>query len=374
MRFTIGSTELASAVGFATKAIPARPAHPIFAGVRLTAEKDQLTVFGADNTTVVNSRAVVEADVLEPGDALVPGKLFADVVANIKGEVTIYRDETRLRVVAGKAKFALPLMPLSDYPAPMPDPAPGQVLGTIATLDLVRAVEQVAIAAASPNEPVPLLTCVQVEFTGSAITMAATDRYRLAARKVDWEATSTTTAASALVPAKALLDAVKGLAKDGDRIEVAIQGHGPVSFAGATRSTKIGTVEGEYPKWPALIPKAPTSSTVVNAATALQTLHRVAIVREQNEAVALSFGPELVKFRVGKLDAAGSEDEMSSEHAGDTVDINFNPVYLRDGLAACGAVGSDVTFSFIGSKRPAVLRPTDDENYTYLVMPVRGAA
>ena len=86
------------------------------------------------------------------------------------------------------------------------------------------AVAQVSVAAGR-DDTLPVLTGVRLEIEGEKITMAATDRYRLAVRELTWTPEQAGLSAIALVPARTLADTAKSLAS-ADKVTVALAGGG----------------------------------------------------------------------------------------------------------------------------------------------------
>lgn len=368
MQIVVGSTQLASAVSYAAKVISARPSQPILSAVKLVAAENEVLVLGVGDVIPANALARFEAEVTEPGTVLLPGRLLAEVASSVKGDVKMSVVDGKMRVVAGKAKFALPLLPPEDFPAPMADPE--RAAGTISTDQLVRAIELVATAT-DPHSPMVPLQCIRVELTSSSITFAATDRYRLASRVVEWEAARGFKPIDVTLNAKLLLDTVKGLAKDGERVTISFVEGDLVVLAGDSRTTKMNTIDGDYPSWRSLIPKKYEARSVTNGKAALETLTRVAIVGEKNDPVSLDFGPDLLKLTSGDVAGTGCQDEVAASSTGEQMSVWFNPTYLRDGLALCASLGEEVSLDLISPNKPVVLRPVDDPNYLYLVMTVR---
>jgi DNA polymerase-3 subunit beta len=100
--------------------------------------------------------------------------------------------------------------------------------------------------------------------------------------------------------------------------------------------------------------------------------------------VRLEFNAEGVLLSAGGDDAGRAEEALPADFQGEALTIAFNPGYLIDGLSSLHS--EKVTFGFTTPSRPAVLRPTSDEElvpddsgkfaapqsqYTYLLMPVR---
>ena len=62
------------------------------------------------------------------------------------------------------------------------------------------------VPAASRDDTLPMLTGVCLDIDGETLTLAATDRYRLAVRDVRWDPAVPGLRAAAMVPARTLAD------------------------------------------------------------------------------------------------------------------------------------------------------------------------
>lgn len=372
MHVTLASSALAAAVSYAAKALPARPTEPLYSGLRVTAADGALTFAGFDPSDRMTAVVTVPAQVDEPGEVLVGGKLLADIAANLPtGDVTFAEDGTRVKVTAGKARFVLPKMPMNDYPTLPARPA---ALGTVAAAEFARAVEQVAFAAGG-DAAMPVLTGVRMEISGTTITLVATDRYRLAVRTLTWEPSDKNVSMAVTVPAKHLADAVKGLARDGDVLSLGLDEHELLAVAGNTRTATVGGISGDYPHWQVLLPANATSTAVVHTKEVAEALARVALVREHNQPVRATFGDDALELAAGAGTTDGDssgEDTVGCELSGPGLTIGFNPGFFRDGLAACGTDQVQVQMTLPG--KPALIVPVGMPGYRYLVMPVRLAA
>jgi DNA polymerase-3 subunit beta len=68
-------------------------------------------------------------------------------------------------------------------------------------------------------------------------------------------------------------------------------------------------------------------------------------------------------------DVGRGSEALAAEVSGDAIQIAFNVRYLLDGLKAMAA--EQVALACNAPTTPAVLEPTDDSHFTYLVMPVQ---
>jgi len=362
---------LAEAVAWAARTLPSRPSLPVLAGLVLTAGDDGLTLSSFDYE--VSGRVEIDADVTTAGTTLVSGRLLADIARALPGAPVVLESEgTRLSITCGRASFTLPTLPVEDYPQL---PVMPTTSGTVPGSQFAAAVAQVAIAAGR-DDTLPTLTGIRMEFEGSSIVLAATDRYRLAVREFTWDPQSPSMSAHALVPARTLADTAKSLA-DVDTVVIALSsggaGEGLIGFEGHGRRTTTRLLDGEFPKYRSLLPTEASANADVETALLMDAVKRVALVAERNTPVRLAFEGSELTLRAGAGDDAQAVEVLEAALDGDAIDIAFNPSYLLDGLSAVGA--ATTRFSFTQSTRPAVLTAVEDDassdDYKYLLMPVR---
>ena len=139
--------------------------------------------------------------------------------------------------------------------------------GTVEGPEFAAAVAQVAVAAGR-DDTLPMLTGVRLEIDGDTLTLAATDRYRLAVRELTWSPGDPSAAPVAvLVPARTLADAAKSLAHS-EALTIALAGgassgsstgEGIIGFSGTSggRASRATTrlLDATFPAYRSLLPK-----------------------------------------------------------------------------------------------------------------------
>jgi len=368
VKFRIERDVLADAVAWAARTLPSRPSMPMLAGLLVDAGADGVTLSSFDYE--VSGRVAITADVEEQGRVLVSGRLLADIARALPAApVTVTLEGSRVEVRCGRSSFALPTLPVDDYPT-LPD-MPGSS-GTIEGATFAAAVAQVAIAAGR-DDTLPTLTGIRVEISDGTITLAATDRYRLAVREFAWNPEISGLDTNALVPARTLADTAKALAGcDVVHLALASGGDGLMGFEGAGRRTTTRLLDGEFPKYRALLPNESSITAMVDTSALIDAVKRVSLVAERNTPVRLAFTAGEVELRAGTGDEATATEAVECVLDGDAIEIAFNPAYLLDGLTALDDVSTRL--SFTASTRPAVLTGGSTEGiaaYRYLLMPVR---
>src|SRR5664280_917375 len=115
MKFRMDREALADAVAWTARSLPSRPTVPALAGLLLTVDGDTLTVSGFDYE--VSARAEMAIDAGDSGAALVSGRLLAEITRSLPAQPVQFATEgTRVVLTCGATRFALPTLPVDDYP------------------------------------------------------------------------------------------------------------------------------------------------------------------------------------------------------------------------------------------------------------------
>jgi DNA polymerase III subunit beta len=345
MKFSLGRDALGDAVAFASRALPSRPVVPVLSGLLLEATAGSLTLSCFDYE--VSARVRVDADVAEPGSALVPGRLLAEITRSLPAQpVQFCVDAEMVNLSCGRAEFGLVCLPAEDYPAlpPSPDPT-GSVDGGV----LATAVTQVA-AAASRDDTLPMLTAVCLDIAGGVLTLAATDRYRVAARDVPFEPARPGLQARALVPARFLVDAARtfaagapltvALGADGEARGAATTGgrvpprqaDGLVCFESGNRRLTGRLIPGEFIRYRSMFGGEFACRADLPAWPVIEAVRRASLVAERAGPVRLSFTPDQVVIEAHAEGRARAAETVGADFDGDEPVIAFNPHHLLDGL------------------------------------------
>ena len=343
MKFRIERDALAEAVAWVARALPARPVVPVLSGMLIEAGDGLvLSCFDYD----VSARFEAKADVAEPGTALVPGRLLAEITRSLAGgEAEFDADPDSVRLTCGSAEFTLVKLPVEEYPAlpGLPPPA-----GTVDAAEWAAAVSQVA-SSASRDDTLPMLTGVFAEIDGETITLVATDRYRLAVRRLTWTPARPDLRATALIPARAVAEAARAMTTGGE-VAIALRdpggdgtgggtpgqqgGDGMIGFEHAGRRLTTRLLGGEFLKYSSRFPAEFGSQAEIASGPLIEAVRRVSLVAERGSPVRLAFGDDEVVIEAGSQGQARAVERVPAVFAGDERVIAFSPHYLLDGLTA----------------------------------------
>ena len=392
MKFRVARDDLADAVAWVAKSLPTRPPVPVLGGILLEVRGSTLTVAGFDYE--VSTRAEISVDTVDSlgsevtadGSAervLVSGRLLAEITRALPAKpVDFAVDGPRVSIVGGSARFTLPTMPVEDYP-PLPE-MPG-ASGTVDAATFAEAVAQTAVAAGR-DDTLPMLTGIRVEIDGDRLTLAATDRFRLAVRELRWTPDVPNLSTAVLVPARTLADAAKTLGGAAD-VTIAL-GAGLLGLQAAGRRTTVRLLDVEFVKYRSLLPSTHTTTVDVPVSELGESIRRVALVTDRGHHLRMQITDGSLTLTAGGDDEGRAEEELQVEADGAELLIAFNPAYLLDGLGVLHS--SNVWLAFTTTARPALLLPLGPDGagaptdgsadaggeggapaYRYLVMPAR---
>lgn len=374
---------LADAVQWAARTLPNRPSVPVLAGLLVRADAGGVVLSSFDYET--SAQISVAAQVADEGEALVSGKLLADICRSLPNKpVDVTADESKMELLCGSARFTLQTLPIVEYPAlpTMPESA-----GTVRSADFSAAVGQVVVAAGR-DELLPVFTGVRMEIDGETLSLLATDRYRMALKEITWNPNNPQASAAALVPAKVLAESAKSLTS-GDSVTVSMAaggaGDGLIGFSGSggtgVRETTTRLLDGEFPKVRHLMNIQPALTVRAETAELIAAAKRVALVAERNTSLRMMIGEDQVV-----LEAATGDQAQASEGITAVVEnlsggeppitaAGFNPTYLLDALSVLDAPFAH--FSFTAPGKPCLitgLAELDGEqltDYRHVIMLMR---
>lgn len=361
MKFRCDRDLLSEALQTVQRGVSTRPGIPALTGVLMTMGEGELALTTTDLEVTTEVR--VPVDVREDGNALVPARLLADMVKALAPDAVDFEtDGSQAKVSCRSFEGTLRCLAAEDFPAVR------DVEGVKVTVDagaFAEGVAQVA-RAASRDEARPVLTGVLIEANREGLTLVATDSYRLAVREL--QATGDGEA-RALVPERALAEA--GRAASGEekgQVELVI-GEAQTAFRVGTLRMTSRLIEGEFPNFRQLLPEPGQNRLATGRVDLLEAVRRVGLLARESSPVRLELNALGVRLTSSSPDLGGAVEAVEGKYEGDELTVAFNPSYLGDGLSAASA--DQVTVELRDGLKPALIKGQGEDEYTYLVMPVR---
>ena len=366
MKFRCERDVLADAVSSAGRAATNRTGTlPVLSGVRLEVEGDTLTLIGTDLELTI--RLTIEVGGERDGAAVVPARLVGDIVKALPAgavEVELAEGDSgaEMSISAGRSQFSVRPLALDDYPAQAEPPGDAVTLSADTVAEALRQV----VRAASTDDARAVLTGVLLAAEEEGMRMEATDSYRLAVRNL--RGTSVLgSGQKVLIPARALGELQRLLGND-EELTVRL-GDREVTFESGATQLRARLIEGEYPNTKNLLPTSYPNLLTVSKASMMEAIRRVKILAQDSTPVKLALGGDTVQLTAITQDVGNAAEEIDASYDGAEMTVAFNPDYLAAGIDAIDA--DDVTLATLDPMKPAVLRGAGQEDYLYLLMPVR---
>lgn len=380
MKIRIERDALADALAWTTRSLGTRAlgGHQ-GVGIEARGGKVIFTAFDRDTSAQAEFETVVE----EEGHCILPGRLLADITKTLPAApVVLELSDATVDITCGRSAFSVQVLNVGEFPRMINLP---EAIGTVDASAFAEAVGQVHIAAGSVDA-LAHLSGVRLEFNDGNLTLAATDRFRLAIRELDWQPALSEVSTSALPPAIKLSEIARGLA-DCERIEIALSAHGTanvigfsgMSKSGAYRSIVTTLLDQNFPpKYRELIPKENQVTAYVSTQDLVAAVKRVRLVLEHQASIAMQpEGSELHLVARSKETHAQANEVLSAQVIGTIERMQFNPNFLIDGLNAVGT--PYVRLGFTLASKPMVIAGAaeigadPDLDYQYLLMPMKTA-
>ena len=329
MKFQVNRDALHEAVSFVVRLLPQRTTLQILSGILIEADANELRLSVFDYE--VSAQVEIVAKVDQAGRVLVSGRLLADIVNKLpNAPVEIHLDGTKVFITCGPAKFNLATMDLEAYP---PLPEIPEVSGTVSGENFSEAVGQVHVAS-SNNDVMPQLNGINIEAGDKALTLSATDRYRVAMRDLSWNMTNDVTGRTALVPARILQEVSKTFSNQGD-IAISFANIGDremIAFTANNRSVTALLIKGNFPAVKPLFPANVAEYAIVGRNDIEEATKRVSLVLERESPLKYSFEDGSVLLEASANENAQASESVPSELTGKGIVVSLRPNFLLDGI------------------------------------------
>jgi DNA polymerase-3 subunit beta len=363
MKIMFSKDELVSALSVVSRAVSTRSTVQVLSGILVKGEGDRIELAATDME--LSLRLSLEGQIEGGGAVVVPGRLLVDLARLLpEGEVTLEHraEEGALQVTSGSSVSRLQTYSAEDFPK-LPDAASAQTfpvdraafLGTVAKVS----------RAASRDESRPVLTGILVRFEAGKLIMAATDSYRLSVKETDLSG-APPQELEAIVPARALGELAR-IAHDADELQVGVQENHVVFGAdGVWLTTR--RIDGQFPNHKQLIPETFEHEVVLPREEFLDVVRRTSVMAQRNSPLRLRFAEGEVTVSAQTQDVGEARETLPVGFTGDELEIGFNPDFLREGVESVDT--DEVQLRLISPLRPGLIR-SDEEDFSYLIMPIR---
>lgn len=369
MKLSVMQENLARGLQVVSRAVSSRSTLPVLANVLLRTEDAGLKLTATN--LEIGITAWVPGKIDAEGTLTVPARLFNDLVAGLPAGARIELEAdtaTSLHIKAGRYQTQLRGIDAEEFPV---IPSPGERPTTrVSQKELRRALSEVVFAAAT-DEARPILTGVLTRMSGDKLTLAAADNYRIAVRSLPILDPVEDT--SLVVPARSYAELMRVLTDTDDPVEIMLaSSKSQILFHVEGVDIVSRLIDGQFPNYQQVLPTSHSTRAVVERDELLKAVRISALIA--------SAAANVIRIRLGDegsgtitiaaaADVGEAQTEVEAAIEGETVQISFNARYLQEALQNLDQ--DQLALEFSGPLSPGVLRPTEDEDYVHVIMPVR---
>ncbi|WP_425449240.1 DNA polymerase III subunit beta [Dethiothermospora halolimnae] len=363
MKIKIDQKQLSKCIGIVQKAISTKTTLPILEGILIETIDNRLKITATDLELGIES--YIDCEVIEEGSFVVTAKIFGDIIRKLPNETVDIevKENYNIEINCGHSKFNLIGQPSEEYPQL---PKISDEVSFDIPQDLLKIMIKQTIFATAQDETRPILTGALLEISNNSATLVALDGYRLAVKKVSINCNEDI---KVVIPGKSLNELSKILEDDENDINIKFtKGHIIFNLGDTVISSRL--LEGQFLNYKDIIRNEYNSKVVVNTNDIKQSIERASLLVKEGKNNLIKFSVSDDKMLITSNSEIGNvHEEVPIKLEGNDVEIAFNSKYILDGIRVIDS--KEIIMNFVSDINPCIINPTEDNKYTYLILPVR---
>lgn len=338
---------------------------PILSNLLLEGNDGTITLTATDLEMQISMS--VESGTSDTFATTVSAKKLLDICRSLPegSEVRLNDQDSRLQVSAGRSKFNLQTLPAADYPTMTRTPN-SQLTLRMQQKELRYLLKQVEFSMAQQDIRY-YLNGLLLDVNGERLHVVGTDGHRLSYICTDLP--QQFEKQEIILPRKTVTELIKLLEDVEDEVVIEIaSSQANFTFGSIRLISKV--IDGKFPDYTRVIPVGHQNRFGIKRVEILQSMQRASILsNEKYRGIRMVLGANSLRLISSNSEQEEAEEELEIAYAGDPLDVGFNVTYLIDVL---NNVQSEVVeFAFADANSSCLVTVPDNQNYKYVVMPMR---
>ena len=369
MKVSCTQENLQRGLGVVSHMVGIRATLPVLNNILLKTEKGRLKLSATDLEIGISTW--IGAKVEKEGAFTCPGRLISEYTStNTDKTINLEVKDTTLNLSSEHFKANIKGIEASEFPL-IPEIKTGISL-EINPLDLKEAISETIIAA-SIDETRPVLAGVYLKSVNKKIKFVATDSYRLAEKSINLTGAGQAKERGTInfiIPQRTMAEINRLLDQEIEKAEIKI-GENQVQFKLGPTEVVSRLIEGSFPDYEQIIPTTTKTKVMLDKNQFANALKMASFfARESANNVKISFKkPKTVQVSAVSPQLGDNLSQLEGEISGEDLEIAFNAKFILDALQV--VENEKIELAFSGSLSPGVIRPANDKNYLYIIMPLR---
>ncbi|MEP0815366.1 MAG: DNA polymerase III subunit beta [bacterium] len=368
MKVSVKRNDLDKALGTVARAVSTRALGSYQQFVKITASEGAISLEATDDELYI--KVDIAADVAEAGDLLV-SPLICDLVGKMAGEnIEIVKDGGKLTIKGGRSRYQLVCAATDIFPR-VAEYKQGKFVSVKSGV-LADALGKTTFCAyKGAGERSSYYTSgVLFRFTPEFLDMVATDGHRLGLKKCRGKFVEESQ--DIMMPAHNADELMRFLPADPETAIEIYLSPSQVYLEWEGMLVASSLLDVKFPDYSRVIPQDRATSVLTDRREMHDALRRAIIVsraKQHNPVVRLKSHDGVISLYTDATDVGSGEEDIACEVTGGDMEIAVNPGYLVDVL---GQLGTEKVVLYWNSKvTPLVISSPEDQDFTYVVMPIR---
>ena len=373
MKLTIKKELLLNALNKVSKAISTKNLIPVLAGVKFDLKKKGLILTASDNDitiqTTIDATNNDDFRIEEEGSIIIQGKYILDIVRKLPDKYINIEviDELKILIYTENSEFNLNGISESEYPNIGLEESKKKVHVKASVFKDI--VNQTAFAA-SNEESKPVLTGINFNIVGDVLECNSTDSYRLARKVVKLDSASEENY-NIVIPSHNILEFSRIIDDEDGDVELHIFNN-KILFKIGNLKFESRLINGTYPNTSNLLPEESYLVVSTNLNAFYDVIDRVSILTSDKEKniVTLETKGDILVLKSSSVEIGRVEEKMPiTKNNNEDIKISFSAKYMMEALKSFSTETVDI--HFVGEIKPILIKSSEDETLTQLVLPIR---
>ena len=368
MKIVCEKEKILKAINSVTKAVASKTTMPILEGILIqTNDKEvKLTTYDLE----IGIEYIIDADVREQGAIVVNAIMFSEIIRKLPDtEINISLNEKNLLVIECEGSlYKLATMNPEEFPE-LPQ------INVENSIDIeqnvLKEMIRKTIFAVSTEENRPIFTGCLFEIKNNKLNVVAVDGFRLAWKSKFLQNSSNDF--TAVIPGRTLNEVNKIILDSFDNIKIGVaKNQALFEMENCKLVTRL--LDGEFLNYSSVIPENWETRVRVNKNIIQNCFERISLISassiEKEKKYPVKVSVDIGKITISCTNQTGdAKEEMYVSTEGQNLEAGFNPKYFLDALRAID--DEEIFVDFGTSISPCIIRPVDDGDYIYMILPIR---
>ena len=365
MKFQIDKETLLQPLQQIIGAVEKRQTMPALSNVLIRTIDNGVSFTATDLEIELVSEAAIIVD--EPGEITVPARKLLDICKALDQDahITFTLKDNHARVQAGRSRFSLTTLPVSDFPSL--DPIEPLETLRLAQKNLRQLIDKTAFAMAQQDVRY-YLNGLMLELGQNRLTGVATDGHRLSCYRSEMPH-ETTDLRQIILPRKGVLELLRLLEDVDDEIELRLASN-HLQVAGSHWQFSSKLIDGRFPDYTRVMPEETENRIIANRNDFRQALIRASILcNEKYRGVRMMLDKGSITLQAQNPDQEEADVDIEVEYDGEPIEIGFNVNYMLDVLNVTDS--EQVCIDLRDANSSFLITYSDLPEVKYVIMPMR---